>query len=260
MPNGLPEVGPLVPISRSPGEVTATWYVNDIVRGDLVNGVVTSTGGMSATYIPPRCPPPRNPVVIRFVVANNLIPQVAARGLGRARVRVLPRKWKMKVDPVAFGGCNATWSVSDSVHWTDPYVEFTLDDNLRGFAEYAFAPGEHSRNACQTCPSGYTASVVDKGGGDLPLRVSLQAAWNTDLDELEVVLRTSYEGPQDLWFRCTRADGQFVDTRIAPDEVGFGFFDHLFAEPGETKAILEELFPGDPRTIFLNLSLRGVCP
>jgi hypothetical protein len=173
----------------------------------------------------------------------------------------------MRVDPVVVGACGASaegllFYVSDSYHWPDPEVEFTLGADLRGSAEVAFSGAQHTRTVCQVCPPGTgTASLVDRSNGlDPPLRVSLETAWNKDDDRMEVQLQTFYDGTDNLFHRCTLADGKWSEVRIFPYELGFVILEHWFAEPDETRSVLENLILGDPRTIFLNTSLKGVCP
>jgi hypothetical protein len=242
----------------SPYAVEVDWYLNG-KRGfvNTADGLLDTTA-TSATYIAPACPPDVNPVEIRAEITNHYFPAILYRVSGVAHARVIPRKWKLKADPVCVITCATPLNYLSDVLRSSrlPLVEFALDDSLQSIQHLNLVGAiTHARGPCQNCYKG-TATLVDRGG-DSDFLLIVEARWSIDADKMHLTVDLDYGGPTDLWQRCTDGDKQ-SEVILFGDEDGFFATVVRDAEDGESWELLDAEEPG--RSLTVHFKLESVCP
>lgn len=114
-------------LSRSPTEVSVSWFVNQQKGGNIIDGTITPEGILGA-YQAGTCPPPRNPVSITAHISNGgpfSLPYYLAT---YARVRILPRKWDFSVNLSVHFAC--PFALVDDHAVYDSGFSFSLSDDL----------------------------------------------------------------------------------------------------------------------------------
>ena len=233
---------PLIPfnvlLSDSPSEVEVSWWVNGNELGTPVDGVVTPTSSTEGIYIAPDCPPSGNPVTVSAVIANTGIFAPSFKPKGFAKLRIVPRTWRLRllVGEFQFGCGPSSVALSDDVLFNTAPFDLTLDDTGYAQATFQAAPGSHRVAVCPSFCGGNKAGLPAVGTVDSMLNVTvtaqLSAAFDgpsrSEPDFIDFKVDGTYGGLSGTKVSCTTPDGSTAVVPISALAVSFYFYSDEF--------------------------------